>query len=769
MFKKFLAVAAITICCSLTAFSQGVSFQGPKIESQVPQPIAGLTFNVCLASSSGTPCSPSLTIYSDAALTSPISPALTDGDGMPPNFFIASGQYQWCVSDPVMNRITAYCRKFTAPAGPGGSPSFVNLTITGTLGVSGLSTLSGGVTASSVNGEINAAVQGTGADICAKINSVIANNTQIFVPAPPVPASGWPACAAGIVIPSGTQDLFIRGAGAGATCIQPGFTGAPGASLVSLSGAGATENIVFKDIQFAGSCSGAIPTNTGHMVFINLPGGGNIFFDKVFIGRTKGTGLDLNGASVNSCSIYIANHNGLFVTDSSLVNSKCGVYNDNHGSRGNSTLFFTRVINQGHDTDGMTITTGSTAFVLNVEGGDWSGEGGGGWAINGQAGSQVSGFKWHGVYAEYNQAGHINLNNCVGCSITASQFVENGTINGTALTATEYIKSANFTGTIAGNAFNQASAPGSVTAFVRGVFTGTEIKANTFAIAAGTITNAINLQAAGAGILVGPNFVTGAGTVTAYLNDQITTTTTTDASIPININRSWTVSGGGGGFRQITANTDVAMFTNGNGAVALNVQSGGGTGGVKFGDGAGNTVGTVNSSGLGTFNGGVTTPASLTSTVATGTPPLVVSSTTNVPNLNASTLNGSSFFSQLQAGCNGTATSSVNIFLAVAGSATPACTNTTGAADVNTVMSSAGTIKNLFCSAGTAGHAAGSGVVTIQKNSVSQTVTCTFGTGTSCNDTTHNFTVVAGDLLRTFFTTQATETLANVTCSYEKR
>lgn len=50
----------------------------------------------------------------------------------------------------------------------------------------------------------------------------------------------------------------------------------------------------------------------------------------------------------------------------------------------------------------------------------------------------------------------------------------------------------------------------------------------------------------------------------------------------------------------------------------------------------------ITSGGLG-VTGGISSTGSLTSTIATGTPPLVVTSTTNVPNLNASSLGGATF------------------------------------------------------------------------------------------------------------------------------
>jgi hypothetical protein len=77
-------------------------------------------------------------------------------------------------------------------------------------------------------------------------------------------------------------------------------------------------------------------------------------------------------------------------------------------------------------------------------------------------------------------------------------------------------------------------------------------------------------------------------------------------------------------------------------AVQFNLTNPSGTGGVAFGNGAGNIVATVSSAGLGTFNAGVTTPLQLASTVATGTAPLMVASITPVANLSLSGGAGSS-------------------------------------------------------------------------------------------------------------------------------
>lgn len=116
--------------------------------------------------------------------------------------------------------------------------------------------------------------------------------------------------------------------------------------------------------------------------------------------------------------------------------------------------------------------------------------------------------------------------------------------------------------------------------------------------------------------------------------------------------------------------------------------------------------------------------------------------------------------------CSGTATSTATLFLFEAGATTVACTDTTE--NLSIPAATAGTIRNLRVKSGTAGFAAGSGVMTLRKNGVDTAVTCTVGTGTTCSDTTHNFTVVAGDLISLKMVTVGTETIANVRATWEK-
>ena len=77
-------------------------------------------------------------------------------------------------------------------------------------------------------------------------------------------------------------------------------------------------------------------------------------------------------------------------------------------------------------------------------------------------------------------------------------------------------------------------------------------------------------------------------------------------------------------------------------------------------------------------------------------------------------------------------------------------------------MSAARTVQFLVVTASAAGSGAGSGVVTVLKNGVATAITCTIGTGTSCNDGTHSVSVVAGDLITIQFTAAAADTLAGV-------
>ncbi len=90
------------------------------------------------------------------------------------------------------------------------------------------------------------------------------------------------------------------------------------------------------------------------------------------------------------------------------------------------------------------------------------------------------------------------------------------------------------------------------------------------------------------------------------------------------------------------------------------------------------------------------------------------------------------------------------------------------AATTGAPMTSAGTLQKLYVKAGTAGHGASSGVVTILKGGASTGITCTVGTSTTCSDTAHTAVVAAGDLITATVTGIASETLADIHVSFEK-
>lgn len=120
--------------------------------------------------------------------------------------------------------------------------------------------------------------------------------------------------------------------------------------------------------------------------------------------------------------------------------------------------------------------------------------------------------------------------------------------------------------------------------------------------------------------------------------------------------------------------------------------------------------------------------------------------------------NGDTF----RATCTGVGTAASTLGLYGTGSNVTATTCTSATIGAGQVMKNSGNLIRLSVSATAAGTNASSGVVTVLKNGVSQTLTCTIGTGTSCNDT-HPIAYVPGDLISIQFTTQAADTLAGVT------
>jgi hypothetical protein len=117
--------------------------------------------------------------------------------------------------------------------------------------------------------------------------------------------------------------------------------------------------------------------------------------------------------------------------------------------------------------------------------------------------------------------------------------------------------------------------------------------------------------------------------------------------------------------------------------------------------------------------------------------------------------------------CTGAvATASTNFEFAGFGGTATACSTSATAASGGMRMPTAGTVKNLFMLASAAGKT--SDKVTILKNGSSTGApTCTFGTGTSCSDTSTALAVAAGDTITISITTGSSDTAANVAVSFE--
>ncbi len=115
--------------------------------------------------------------------------------------------------------------------------------------------------------------------------------------------------------------------------------------------------------------------------------------------------------------------------------------------------------------------------------------------------------------------------------------------------------------------------------------------------------------------------------------------------------------------------------------------------------------------------------------------------------------------------CSGAATASSTLHITLWPSA--ACTNVAEGATQQLLVSSAGRLRNLRALAGTAGVAAGSGIITLRINGANSIVTCTIGVGTTCSDTVNTATVAAGDRITVRMVTAGAETLANVQIAWE--
>lgn len=123
--------------------------------------------------------------------------------------------------------------------------------------------------------------------------------------------------------------------------------------------------------------------------------------------------------------------------------------------------------------------------------------------------------------------------------------------------------------------------------------------------------------------------------------------------------------------------------------------------------------------------------------------------------------------------CTGAASTSLAVALAGLGGTATTCT-TTSTTNMGWVAPNSGTVKNLYVQEVTSQKSGTTLAWTVQKCTAGScsatTVTCTVANaGTACNDTTHSFTVAAGDVvqIKSGTTASSAETLANVSASME--
>jgi len=99
MTKKLFLLFSLLLTATC-AMAQGgpVLSSGIVVLGSTGRPVAGATVTFCTSGATGVPCSPTITVYSDAGLTTPTTnPQFTDGNGNV-TVFAASGNYKFTVT-----------------------------------------------------------------------------------------------------------------------------------------------------------------------------------------------------------------------------------------------------------------------------------------------------------------------------------------------------------------------------------------------------------------------------------------------------------------------------------------------------------------------------------------------------------------------------------------------------------------------------------------------------------------------------------------------
>jgi Pectate lyase superfamily protein len=147
----FVLAAAL---CAPAAMAQG-SRKDDVVFGPTGHPIANATVTVCVATATGTPCTPLATLYTDATLTTTsANPFQTDGIGNY-HFYAPAGRYMVQISGPQIAATITYPDVIlpadVSSSGSGNNISAFGLTLGGNLSVAGNATITGTLSSSSFN------------------------------------------------------------------------------------------------------------------------------------------------------------------------------------------------------------------------------------------------------------------------------------------------------------------------------------------------------------------------------------------------------------------------------------------------------------------------------------------------------------------------------------------------------------------------------------------------------------------------------------------
>ena len=157
-FHRQVAALALVVA-SATMLAAMASAQGSRKDDIVfgpdGHPVASATVRVCLATATGTPCTPLALVYTDATLaTTSANPFQTDGIGNY-HFYAPAGRYLLQISSPQINGTLTYPDVIlpadVSSSGAGNDISAFGLTLGGNLSVAGNATVSGTLTTTNFN------------------------------------------------------------------------------------------------------------------------------------------------------------------------------------------------------------------------------------------------------------------------------------------------------------------------------------------------------------------------------------------------------------------------------------------------------------------------------------------------------------------------------------------------------------------------------------------------------------------------------------------